>query len=222
MEERGTRNEEAQPPLLSRFPPSTTDEQPADEEEDGGANGGDGDRAQIQRPLVDAPPAEKGAEPAAEKGAANAEDDRDDAARGIAPGDEELRERSGDETEKNPVEPERHGAAGMKDVRKCEKRNAGDRAARRIPPLDVILALWRATHGDAIDPQQEHGTHDGEHDTPERKAFQTPAGDETSEESAEEGPHDADENGDDESTGIIARHQRFRDRAGNESKHDPG
>lgn len=98
-------------------------------------------------------------------------------------------------------------------------RAKGQRAAFRFRAL---LALRRATCRDAIDPQQEHCADDREHDAPQREAFETTTGDEAPEETAEEGADDSNENGDNEPTGIIARHQRFRDRAGNETKHDPG
>ena len=51
------------------------------------------------------------ADQAADERAGDAEDDGDDAAGRVPPRNEELRERPGDETEQNPVEPERQWGA---------------------------------------------------------------------------------------------------------------
>ena len=104
------RNGEDMPCVLSRsalLRPST--HETADDQHDERAEGRDADRARVQIAGGDASPAELRADQAAEHRADDAEDDREDAAGRVATGHEELRERSGDQAEQDPEEPERHG-----------------------------------------------------------------------------------------------------------------
>src|SRR3954469_18952124 len=51
---------------------------------------------------------------------------------------------------------------------------------------------------EAIDPEQQHGADDGEHDAPEGEAVQAGAGDGVADESADERANDPDDHGDDD------------------------
>src|SRR5687767_3905471 len=88
-------------------------------------------------------------------------------------------------------------------------------------PHSAFSPLWCATHSHSVDPEKQHRADDREDDAPHREALEPAIGDQIAEEPAEERADDANEDRHDEATGIVARHESFRDRACNETKHDP-
>lgn len=80
----------------------------AEQQENDGAERGEGDGADAETGGADGAPAEMRTDPPAEQGADYAQGDCDEAAGGIAAGEEELREGTGDEAEDDPMKPEWH------------------------------------------------------------------------------------------------------------------
>lgn len=97
--------------MLGRRPArKASQHEPSNDEENCGTSGSDGYRPNVDATPGNSPPAEQCAQPAADERARDPEDDGDDAAGRIAAGDEKLREGASDQPEKDPVEPEGHGA----------------------------------------------------------------------------------------------------------------
>src|SRR5688572_29814183 len=109
---RGTTTSTTSPraPRRPRLPRRPFENQAPHHQQHRRAHGRDSYRAEVQRALGDAAPSEEGAEPSTNERAGDAEGDRDEAAGGVASRNEELREPSSEETEQDPVEPERHCA----------------------------------------------------------------------------------------------------------------
>src|SRR5256885_1208402 len=79
-----------------------------DEEQNQGAEGCNPDRPQVEVAAVDRSPAESRPDESAEYRPHDPEEDGEDAAGGIAPRHDELRQRTGDQTEEKPEKPRRH------------------------------------------------------------------------------------------------------------------
>ena len=79
-----------------------------EQEKNDRSQGGNADRAEIKLPRgYRSEPEEASAEPAADESADDAEENRDDTTGRVPPWYQKLGQRPGDETKKNPVEPER-------------------------------------------------------------------------------------------------------------------
>jgi hypothetical protein len=82
--------------------------EPAQQEEHYRAHGRDADGAEVKLPGGDPSPSEESrAKPATDEGADDSEEYGDYATRRVPPWHQKLRQCPGDESEKNPVEPER-------------------------------------------------------------------------------------------------------------------
>ena len=92
---------------LERRGIEVVDEAP-EKEEDDRAKSGERNRPKIKLAGGDGTPAELRSNKSAEERAYDAEENRDDATRGVPPWHQKLGQRSRNKTKKNPVEPERH------------------------------------------------------------------------------------------------------------------
>ena len=88
----------------SLYPPDEATEK----KQDDCAECGETNRSQVERAGVDSTPAEARAQKAADDGSHDPKNDRDYTTRGIPPWHKELGQCSRYQTQKNPVEPERH------------------------------------------------------------------------------------------------------------------
>src|SRR5215208_2802876 len=76
-------------------------------------------------------------------------------------------------------------------------------------------------HGNAVDPQQQNRADHGENDAPDRESIETGTSHHVPEKTTEECANDSDQNRDDDATGIVARHDRLRNRASDEPENNP-
>src|SRR5688572_12900079 len=98
----------------------------------------------------------------------------------------------------------------------CDRRDGGLRSLRRRrtprPPL----------RGHAVDPEEQHRSDDRQHHAPDAEAGQTGARNDAAQEAADERTDDSDQHRHQNAARILPRHDRFCDRSGDETQHDPG
>src|SRR5213593_2765963 len=82
--------------------------EPANQQKDNCSQSREGDGAEIESSCVHGTPANARSDESTDERADDAEDDGDDTSRGVASRNEILGQRTGYQTQQNPVKPERH------------------------------------------------------------------------------------------------------------------
>jgi hypothetical protein len=183
---------------------SGTANESTEEKEDDGAQRRECDGAEVKGPGIDCAPAKASSNKSAEERADDPEDNGDNTSRRIPPRHQKLGQCSGDETQENPVKPERH--------------------QRPFGMCGLLPALWNAgatSCRHSINPKQDECSDYREEKTLPGESVDAQTHYCIAEKSADESADDSDDHRDDDSTWIVARHYCLGNRTSDQAKDDP-